>query len=269
MGEIVLNSRMKRAIDVVEKKVRDGVYIFEEVPCLCGGDDFEQLCDRDRYGMRYYVARCLGCGLMQANPRMTAESYRQFYEQDYRKIYNAQPTPASHFLFLGRKGMRIVDFVSQYKSITPKTKVLEIGCSNGGILFTFKRLTKNVVGYDYNGEYIAFGKKRGLDLRKGNVFDVNGVYDVIVYSHVLEHILDPRKELERVKTLLAPGGVLYIDVPDTDVHIQQGVLETFTYQNAHVYHFTKPHLFRLMDGYEMIAESSHSERNMQSLWKSR
>jgi SAM-dependent methyltransferase len=39
-------------------------------------------------------------------------------------------------------------------------------------------------------------------------------FDVIVMSHVLEHLLEPRAVLPLLYERLAPGGILYIEVPN-------------------------------------------------------
>jgi SAM-dependent methyltransferase len=39
-------------------------------------------------------------------------------------------------------------------------------------------------------------------------------FDVIVLSHVFEHLLDPRGVLDLIRASLAPGGALYIEVPN-------------------------------------------------------
>ncbi len=68
--------------------MEEGIYSFEDVPCcVCGGRDFEPLSEKDRYGLYMPVVICRDCGLIQTNPRMTQESYNQFYELEYRKLY--------------------------------------------------------------------------------------------------------------------------------------------------------------------------------------
>ena len=43
--------------------------------------------------------------------------------------------------------------------------------------------------------------------------DKNYKADIIIYSHVFEHILDLDKELDAIKSHLKPEGILYIEVP--------------------------------------------------------
>jgi SAM-dependent methyltransferase len=63
----------------------------------------------------------------------------------------------------------------------------------------------------------AAARARGVDARAGTLATVAlepEAYDAIVFQHSLEHTLDPRGDLERVRAALAPGGVVAITVPN-------------------------------------------------------
>jgi len=95
---ISLNELQLRMKKQIERKVEAGIYSFEEVPCcVCDGKKFEILSEKDRYGLYVPVGICKDCGLIQTNPRMTQEAYKQFYELEYRKLYNGTETPTDDF----------------------------------------------------------------------------------------------------------------------------------------------------------------------------
>jgi hypothetical protein len=82
----------------LERKIEEGIYSFEEVPCcVCSGKNFEVLSEKDRYGLYVHVVICKNCGLIQTNPRMTQEAYNPFYKHEYRKLYNGTETPVDDF----------------------------------------------------------------------------------------------------------------------------------------------------------------------------
>ena len=98
MPAITLNELQIKIKKQVERKIKEGVYSFEEVPCcVCDGKNFETLSKKDRYGLYVPVVICRDCVLIQMNPRMTQESYNQFYELEYRKLYVGQKAPADDF----------------------------------------------------------------------------------------------------------------------------------------------------------------------------
>jgi len=49
-----------------------------------------------------------------------------------------------------------------------------------------------------------------------NLVPVRGRYDIIVLSHVVEHVSDPLSLVTAAASLLAEGGILFIDVPNQD-----------------------------------------------------
>lgn len=95
---ISLNELQWQMKKQIEDKISKGIYSFEAVPCcVCGGKRFEPLSEKDRYGLYLPVVICHDCGLVQANPRMTQQSYNQFYEIEYRKLYMGKDIPTNGF----------------------------------------------------------------------------------------------------------------------------------------------------------------------------
>ena len=120
--------------------------------------------------------------------------------------------------------------------------VAEVGVGAGGIMQYFKENGNKIVGVDFGGEYIKLGKSKGLNLMKGDIDELikNKIkVDVLIYSHVFEHILDLAKELDKIKKVLKKDGLLYIEVPGVR-NLDKGCDMDFlkTIQNAHVYYFT-------------------------------
>jgi len=238
---IPLNSLQRKVRDRINKKVIQGKFYFEEVPCdVCKGNKFEQVSTRDRYGLYVPVAICTQCGLVQTNPRMTKKSYDEFYENDYAELYmGTTQNRREHFLWQSQHGREIEPFLNNKKSLT----IVEIGCGAGGILHYFKSKGHTVVGFELDKQEVAYGNAQGLDIRHGSLAKFQGKADLIIYSHVLEHILDPVKEFKLIKSKLKKDGLVYIEVPGVEnVESFFGADLGRYFQNAHVYHFTKQSL---------------------------
>ena len=91
--------------------------------------------------------------------------------------------------------------------------MLEVGTGAGGILQYFKEKGNKVYGCDLGSEYIDFGKKRyGLNLFNGTIdsINVNWHFDIVIYSHVLEHIPNPISELNKLKSFIDKNSYIYI-----------------------------------------------------------
>ena len=245
-------------------------YTFEIVPCLvCGGNKYEALSEKDRYGLYMPVAICRDCGLIQAAPRMTEEAYSHFYNDGHRRLYVGSEKPDEAY-FHGRylAGKATFDYLSKHMTVSGK-RILEVGCGSGAILKYLHDSGADVKGIDLSKEYLEYGKERyGIDLSNTNLFDFaeNREFDLVIYSDVLEHILEPRAHLEKIKELLKSDGLLYIKVPGTK-NLMRPYLGDFlkSLQNAHVYYYSLTTLSNLIEGcgYDMV----HGDEEVLSLWK--
>jgi len=57
-------------------------------------------------------------------------------------------------------------------------------------------------------------------VKKGKIADAYGgddYYDIVVYNHVMEHVVSPDMEVAWAARKLQPGGILFIAVPDGDL----------------------------------------------------
>ena len=248
--------------DRVTDKIQQQKYRFEEVPCgFCGADVGEELAGSDRYGLEFHVKVCRDCGGVYTSPRMNQESYNLFYNEEYRPLYVGAATAGSEF-FLGqvKHGEEILQIVQQAQPGFNETSkvVWEVGCGAGGILQVFKSNGHRVLGVDLGEEYLEYGKTHyNLDLRSGTLLGLAKLPtpDLIIYSHVMEHILDLNAELLLLNQLEGPQTLLYIEVPGIkNIHKSYGGDIMTYFQNAHVWHFTLTSLRRVFErhGFELV-----------------
>lgn len=250
----------------VEMKLKTKEYVFEEVSCeICGANDFEKIGDKDRYGLHYQTNICNQCGLVYTNPRMDQKSYNSFYNLEYRKLYVGTETATELFFNRQRRsGKKIHDFLVTHAGMANKgLSILEIGCGAGGILDHFRTNEHQIEGLDLGAEYVQYGiEKHGLNLKTGMLKDLDREKkrDVIIYSHVMEHILDLNDELELIKELSHPGTLIYIEVPGIKNIHQNYEMDLLRYfQNAHTFHFSLASLTNLFskNGFELIKGNEH------------
>ncbi len=259
---VILNSNLKLERNAVLKKFSDGNYVFADRCCvICDGDAFDILAEHDRYGFPIQTTMCKKCGLLQTNPDMRDIDYHDFYTEHYRKLYIADLVgePEDFFREEYWRGQRIADYVLKKLTIPQNALIVEIGCGAGGILHAFRERGYRVIGTDLGVDNMVAGKKMGLDLRSGDLFDLElqEAPALIIYSHVLEHIKEPGRQLRRAREILGENGHLYIEVPGIkDVRgnlFQADFLRTF--HLAHIYNFSLQTLTTLLQkqGFERIS----------------
>ncbi len=99
-------------------------------------------------------------------------------------------------------------------------RVLEIGAGPGSITKVLRAQGNHIVALEVDQTAIPFLKKHcdrvvSADLNRADWPDLfeGERFDAVIAADVLEHLTDPWSTLERMRTLLAPGGVLVISVP--------------------------------------------------------
>jgi SAM-dependent methyltransferase len=172
----------------------------------------------------WQTQRCLGagCDLIWLNPRPTKAEIPAFYLQyethaeapdvdehagTSRRWY---PSPAA------ARVRRQRDREILPPGIVGST-VLEIGCGNGRNLVRLRSLGWNVFGQDIDPEAARVAQAEGIHVACGPLeladFPVRA-FDVVLLSHVIEHVLEPIDLLVAAATFLRPGGVLVIFTPN-------------------------------------------------------
>ena len=266
-----LNKLQVKTKQQIEEKIASGHYRFEEKPCaVCQQERFHLLAEKDRYGLYCPVVICRDCGLIQVNPRMTQDAYDEFYNVEYRDLYMGFKRPKeAYFNTRYAAGNNIYDLLkTHYAPLSNPADlfVLDVGCGIGGILKYFKDQGCTIKGIDLGEEYVNHGRDHyGLDLSVAKLTDLQleRKPDIIIYSHVFEHLLDLERELEIIKNTLSKQGILYLEVPGLkspegfNVNYKGDFL--LYIQNAHTYSFTQQTLCNLLskNGFRKIYGDEH------------
>ena len=190
---------------------------------LCGASQFVVLTHRDRYGYPAEAHACAQCGLAFLNPQMTAEAYGRFYDGVYRplvsafhgRLIDARTIQGEQHEYAAER----IEFVRPFLGAAggPRT-MLDIGGSTGVVAYEFAR------GFGLQGTVIdpapletAQAARFGLETITGLVehHDFGSrQFDVIIVCQAVDHLLDVRGTLERVRTLLSDRGIFFIDIVD-------------------------------------------------------
>lgn len=252
------------AIKVVKTKVESGEYEWEQTDCFCSAKEDMVISEIDRYGFFYPVVICKRCGLLRANPRMSEESYMNFYRHDYRDVYGEGDIDIEE-LYMRRIaiGRKKAEYIQREVKLSGSPVIFEIGCDFGTTLLPLSEAGYEVYGCDYGVEHLKYGKTKNpnLNLLTGGIeqlINIGKKADLVIVHHVVEHFLDLRKDLGLIRNLLKPEGVLYVSIPGTKARLsksfwrQNNLLQLL--QNAHTYQFDLETLKYTMEccGLELI-----------------
>ncbi|MFI5345052.1 MAG: class I SAM-dependent methyltransferase [Elusimicrobiota bacterium] len=101
-------------------------------------------------------------------------------------------------------------------------RLLDVGCGGGGFLKRARELGFAITGIDYNAERLeAVRAELGADVFTGSVEDFARArpderFDVITIFEVVEHLDDPGRWLDVMRSMLKPGGYFFIGLPNRE-----------------------------------------------------
>ena len=130
--------------------------------------------------------------------------------------------PISRFALLIKRHIAPYRF-RVIRSLGPRRplRILDIGCGNKSCQLTRHWLTVETYhGLDrecYSGEaddYKQMDKFLNVDLTTGDLVCIpQDYYDVVILSHVVEHLEDGEEILRQLTTKLRRGGIVYVETP--------------------------------------------------------
>ncbi len=139
-----------------------------------------------------------------------------------RYVSTGQSASDINQIFHVKKYPRYRRFINKHIQNDINSRILELGCGNGALLFCLKEMGyKNIFGVDISQEQIEIANRNGLEniLRNDIVSYLNESdekYNVIIMMDVLEHIEkeDLLELLDNVYKHLNQEGSLIIHVPN-------------------------------------------------------
>jgi SAM-dependent methyltransferase len=157
----------------------------------------------------YQVFRCAGCGFQFVAPTPTPEELARYYDQSYA-------VPLERYAgYSARHEDRIVELERWRPS---RGQLLEVGASYGHSLAIARGRGWQSIGVELSPTAARYAREQfGLDVHNCDLLDApfeDQSFDAAILWHVLEHTHDPQAQLDRLWSLLRPGGVLGLRVPN-------------------------------------------------------
>lgn len=118
-----------------------------------------------------------------------------------------------------KKAHRIIKTLSTYYGADKlkSLSVLDIGSSTGIIDATLAPFFKSVTGIDFDDQAVNFAKKTfKIDNLKFSVGDAMNLdfesssFNIIICTHIYEHVPNPSKLFKEIRRVLKPGGICYL-----------------------------------------------------------
>jgi SAM-dependent methyltransferase len=189
----------------------------------------------------YEVVACPRCGMVYADTPVAQGAYDHYYEE-YSKYEDPAVATGGGASDLDRT--RLEQLANRIAEHAPPTaRLLDIGCASGGLLDALRRRGfHSLHGIDAAPACVDQVRRMGIDATRAvlsqlSLADIEGAFDVIVLSHVLEHVVDLSALMASVSRLLAPNGFLYAETPDAARYGKFPFVPFYFFDSEHINHF--------------------------------
>jgi 2-polyprenyl-3-methyl-5-hydroxy-6-metoxy-1,4-benzoquinol methylase len=234
----------------------------------CGSDEARHELDKDHM----QLVRCGRCDLVYVSPTFDEQHYKSVYaSQEYQDIVRDLGVK-SHEYRVERFGQERVALMSPHLRV-PSPRYLDVGCSTGFVVEAARNAGWTASGIDLNPSAIEFGRARDLDLRTVALEEAGfaaGSFDAVSLFDVLEHLLDPVQTLRACTRLLAPGGIVFLYVPNYDSasRLLMGKDAHFIWPTHHLNYYTPVTIRDLLtrEGLETVYVATEGLDVVDYLW---
>jgi SAM-dependent methyltransferase len=196
------------------------------------------------------IVRCTTCGHMQLRPlpaeRDLDAAYGDAESADYVEEAAGQRETA-------RRALARIE-----RHVAPGA-LLDVGAWVGYLVAEAGDRGWTAMGVEPSAYASAFARERlGVDVRHGGLFDSElpeGRFAAVTMGDVIEHFVRPDAALDRVAGLLAPGGVLWLALPDAGSRVARTMgRRWWSVIPTHVQYFTRGSIRALLArrGYEVL-----------------
>lgn len=207
----------------------------------------------------FQIWQCRSCKLQFVWPQPSEDTLARLYQFNrYAEIQYAPRVRAD-----SRKAALFDDLLERVRPSPHRpASLLDVGCSIGKLLGLAGSKGWSVEGIERDPSTAMIASRRlgisihvGADLR---CLTSKSNFDVIVFSHILEHVRDPLELLFQARSHLAERGKVLIRVPNSSCAAARlsGPLWTWYCPPVHLYYFEPNSLKALMLAAGFISEYS-------------
>lgn len=236
---------------------------------VCDRDDFilyKKMYD-DRYGHPdlFDLVRCTNCRHLITTPlpseKMLSDLYGKYYPRKNESINDVVTNAAKVGLIFNKVNRWLLgnNNQGQYRA-RPGEKMLDIGCGSGLSLLEAKKLGIEAWGIEADPNVKRFADELNLRIHQGSLHDnpFEGVsFDLIILNQVIEHIPEPDKTLELIRSRLSRDGRVILVFPNVNSFWRKFSGDRWINWHIpyHLHHFNKKTFTQMVErcGYSIVS----------------
>jgi SAM-dependent methyltransferase len=227
--------------------------------CLCGAAAERQFVVVPRvYGDSdgRAVFRCESCDVRYLYPGLAPHEEEQLYANEFESFMRDRSAnnagwegPQKHIAANESQRRRRMGHLETI--LKPKSRILEVGCGSGFMLYPLLEAGHECVAIEPSGIFSEYVRGRGVACYRSleDMSDAGASrdgFDLILHYYVMEHLADPVKFLRTQLGLLQTAGSIVFEVPNANdaltVLYQIPAYEKFIWVVSHRWYFTEKSL---------------------------
>ncbi|MFI2348100.1 class I SAM-dependent methyltransferase [Streptomyces sp. NPDC019443] len=158
------------------------------------------------------------------SPTRPVPGLRDFYEDPTVPVASGEARSL-------RQARMLADALGPAGPGRPAATVLDVGCGDGSAAATAARVLRGhrIVGVDWSQDALRRAAPRLSQVVRGELTGgglpfASGSADAVLFSEVVEHLVDPDSALDELHRVLRPGGHLMLSTPNLAAWYNRGLL---------------------------------------------
>lgn len=229
---------------------------------VCKSSDIESsllVKDFSVSGKEFAVWTCQVCSLRFTQDAPIMEEIGDYYQSEQYISHTDSRQGIIHKLYHIVRTYTLQKKRALIRRVSGRTSgnVLDIGCGTGGFLSVMKVAGWNTVGLEPNETARKMAVSKGLDVYNSDeLFTLKQKFQVITMWHVLEHVHELHRYMNRIATLLEQEGVFIVAVPNYTAKDQLAYQQYWAAYDVprHLYHFSPASMKTLAEKHGFIIQ---------------
>ena len=185
---------------------------------VCGSSDLQnelECTDHFLSGENFSLLNCSNCSVRITNPQPPPSEIFNYYKSEDYVSHSDTKKGLINFAYQQVKAITLSSKIRLIRKWSSGNKLLDFGCGTGDFLNFAKQKGYHTTGLEPDESARNFALQKGLEVHHPEWLNAQTTaFDIITMWHVLEHTYDPVDTVFQLKSMLNPGGIMIIAVPN-------------------------------------------------------